>query len=141
MSTKKPSSATSTALAANERKQRGRADRGAMFPAPAAAGNMPADYAAWLAEIKTRIQGERLRIVLASNSRMVMLYWEIGRSILQKQSEQGYGTRVIDRLAADLRTAFPEMKGFSPRNLKYMRAFADAWQDAAVVQQTVAQLS
>ena len=102
---------------------------------------MPADYAAWLAEIKTRIHGERLRLVLASNSVMVMLYWDIGQRILQKQAEQGYGTKVIDRLAADLRDAFPEMKGFSPRNLKYMRAFAAAWPDAKVVQEALAQVT
>jgi predicted nuclease of restriction endonuclease-like (RecB) superfamily len=127
--------------AATERKQRGRVDRSAMFPMAASAGEMPVDYAGWLAEIKSRIQGERLRLVLASNSVMVMLYWDIGRRILQKQAEQGYGTKVIDRLAADLREAFPEMKGFSPRNLKYMRAFAAAWPDAEVVQRTVAQLT
>jgi predicted nuclease of restriction endonuclease-like (RecB) superfamily len=76
-----------------------------------------------------------------SNSVMVLLYWDIGRRILQKQAEQGYGTKVIDRLAADLRQAFPDMKGFSPRNLKYMRAFATAWPDRELVQRTVAQLS
>lgn len=124
-----------------ERKQRGRTDRSAAFPVAASAGEMPADYAAWLAEIKSRIQGERLRLVLASNSVMVMLYWDIGRRILQKQAEQGYGTKVVDRLAADLREAFPEMKGFSPRNLKYMRAFAAAWPDREVVQAALAQVT
>lgn len=127
--------------AAPERKQRGRTDRSVMFPVAAPAGDMPADYAAWFAEIKGRIHGERLRLVLASNSVMVLLYWDIGQSILQKQAEQGYGTKVIDRLAADLRQAFPDMKGFSPRNLKYMRAFATAWLDRELVQRTVAQLS
>lgn len=125
----------------DERKQRGRADRSAMFPVPAAAIDMPSDYAVWLAEIKARVHGERLRTVLAANAAMVLLYWDIGHSILQKQSEQGYGTRVIDRLAADLRTGFPEMKGFSPRNLKYMRALAAVWTDRQVVQRYVAQLT
>lgn len=136
---KKPAS-PKTAPAVAERKQRGRVDRSAAFPVAVPAGDMPADYAAWLSEIKTRIQGERLRLVLASNSVMVMLYWDIGRRILQKQAEQGYGTKVVDRLAADLREAFPEMKGFSPRNLKYMRAFAAAWPDRALVQQSAAQV-
>lgn len=125
---------------ATERQQRGRVDRGAMFPAAALAAEMPADYAAWLAEIKSRIHGERLRLVLASNSAMILLYWEIGQRILQKQAEQGYGTKVVDRLAADLRDAFPDMKGFSPRNLKYMRAFAAAWPERELVQQTAAQV-
>jgi predicted nuclease of restriction endonuclease-like (RecB) superfamily len=78
--------------------------------------------------------------MLAVNRELVLLYWQIGRDILARQGEQGWGARVIERLAHDLRTAFPEMKGFSPRNLKYMRAFAEAWPDAEFVQQAVAQL-
>ena len=69
-----------------------------------------------------------------------MLYWQIGRDILVSQAEQGWGAKVIDRLAEDLRAAFPDMKGFSPRNLKYMRAFSEAWPDPEFVQQAVAQL-
>ena len=148
MIAKKPTRAKATkvtkatpVVVTDERKQRGRTDRSAMFPAPAAGIEMPADYAAWLAEIKARVHGERLRTMLAANAAMVLLYWDIGHSILQKQSEQGYGTRVIDRLASDLRTTFPEMKGFSPRNLKYMRAFAAVWTDRQVVQRSVAQLT
>jgi len=71
---------------------------------------------------------------------MVMLYWEIGRIILQRQAAEGWGSKVIDRLSADLRDAFPDMKGLSPRNLKYMRAFAEAWPDRAIVQQLAAQI-
>ena len=124
----------------SERKQRGRVDRSAMFPVPPPVGDVPVDYAAWLADLKARILRERLRVVLASNAVMVLLYWDIGRSILDKQADQGWGSRVIDRLAADLRDAFPEMKGFSPRNLKYMRAFAAAWPDRKIVQASLAQL-
>jgi predicted nuclease of restriction endonuclease-like (RecB) superfamily len=124
-----------------ERKQRGRTDRSAMFPVAPGVGEMPADYADWLTGIKARIHRERLRVVLASNAAMVLLYWDIGQSVIDKQAAQGYGTRVIDRLAADLRDAFPDMKGFSPRNLKYMRAFAAAWPDREVVQRIVAQLT
>lgn len=125
---------------APERKQRGRVDRSAMFPVPPPASDTPPDYAAWLADLKARIHQERLRVVLASNAVMVLLYWDLGRSILEKQADQGWGSRVIDRLAADLREAFPEMKGFSPRNLKYMRAFAAAWPDRQIVQASLAQL-
>jgi len=125
----------------SERKQRGRVDRSVMFPVAPPAGDVPVDYAAWLADLKARIHQERLRVVLASNAVMVLLYWDIGRSILDKQADQGWGSRVIDRLAGDLREAFPEMKGFSPRNLKYMRAFASAWPEREIVQRTVAQLS
>ncbi len=127
--------------AAPERKQRGRVDRSVMFPIPPPAGEVPMDYAAWLADLKTRIHQERLRVVLAGNAVMVLLYWDIGRSILDKQANQGWGSHVIDRLAADLREAFPEMKGFSPRNLKYMRAFATAWPNRQIVQASLAQLT
>ena len=70
----------------------------------------------------------------------MLLYWQIGRDILDRQGREGWGTRVIERLAQDLRSAFPDMKGFSPRNLKYMRSFAEAWPDAEFVQQAAAQL-
>lgn len=70
----------------------------------------------------------------------MLLYWQIGHDILARQAEQGWGAKVIERLAEDLRLAFPDMKGFSPRNLKYMRAFALAWPDEAIVQEALAQL-
>lgn len=71
---------------------------------------------------------------------MVEAEAQIGRDILAWQAEQGWGAKVIDRLAHDLRAAFPDMKGFSPRNLKYMRAFAEPRSDAEIVQQAAAQL-
>lgn len=70
----------------------------------------------------------------------MLLYWQIGHDILTRQAEQGWGSKIIERLAQDLRATFPDMKGFSPRNLKYMRAFAEAWPDAEFVQQAAAQL-
>lgn len=101
---------------------------------------MPENYADWLATLKTRIHIAQQRATLAVNRELVLLYWQIGHDILERQAEQGWGAKVIDRLSHDLRTAFPEMKGFSPRNLKYMRAFAEAWPDTAIVQQAAAQL-
>ena len=77
---------------------------------------------------------------LAANRELVGLYWQIGRNIPARQAEQGWGAKVIDRLAHDLRTAFPDMKSFSPRNLKCMRAFADVWSDGSFVQAVFAQL-
>ena len=71
---------------------------------------------------------------------LLKLYWQIGNDILQRQQQQGWGSKVIDQLAKDLRVAFPELKGFSARNLKYMRAFAEAWREPEFVQQPVAQL-
>lgn len=100
----------------------------------------PAGYADWLAELKARIHTAQQRATLAVNRELVLLYWQIGRDILERQARQGWGARVIDRLAHDLRTAFPDMKGFSPRNLKYMRAFAEAWPDSDFVQGVLAQL-
>ncbi|MBU6995970.1 PDDEXK nuclease domain-containing protein [Ferrovum myxofaciens] len=70
----------------------------------------------------------------------LLAYRLLGCDILARQAAQGWGAKVTERLAHDLRAAFPEMKGFSPRNLKYMRAFAEAWTDAEFVQQAVAQL-
>ena len=100
----------------------------------------PAGYADWLAELKTRIHTAQQRAALAVNRELVLLYWQIGRDILARQASQGWGAKVIERLAHDLRTAFPQMKGFSPRNPKYMRAFAEAWPDAEFVQAVLAQL-
>ena len=69
---------------------------------------------------------------------MIMLYWVIGSAILERQKNEGWGAKVIDRMSFDLRNEFPDMRGFSPRNLKYMRRFAEEWQDKELVQRTVA---
>ena len=109
-------------------------------PTPVKLTEPPAGYADWLAELKNRIHSAQQRAALAVNCELVLLYWQIGRDILARQAEQGWGAKVIERLAQDLRSAFPQMKGFSPRNLKYMRAFAEAWPDSEFVQQAAAQL-
>jgi len=100
----------------------------------------PSGYADWLVDLKGRIQTAQQRAALAVNRELVLLYWQIGRDILERQAQQGWGAKVIERLAHDLRAAFPTMKGFSRANLMYMRAFAEAWPDAAIVQQAVGQL-
>jgi predicted nuclease of restriction endonuclease-like (RecB) superfamily len=107
---------------------------------PASLTPPPEGYADWLADLKGRIHNAQQRATLAVNRELVLLYWHIGRDILARQAEAGWGTKVIERLAHDLRTAFPDMKGFSRANLMYMRAFAQAWPDAAIVQQAVGQL-
>ncbi|MBF0296288.1 MAG: DUF1016 family protein [Magnetococcales bacterium] len=101
---------------------------------------LPSDYAPWLAELKRRIHQAQQRATLAVNRELVRLYWQIGRDILLRQHQEGWGAKVIERLAQDLRAAFPEMKGFSRANLMYMRAFAEAWPDPEIVQQAVGQL-
>src|SRR5665213_5127 len=100
----------------------------------------PDSYGQFLADLKGRIRAAQLRAAMAVNRELVLLYWQIGRDILDRQERENWGAKVIDRLAADLKRAFPDMKGFSPRNLKYMRAFAEAWPDEAIVQQLVAQI-
>jgi predicted nuclease of restriction endonuclease-like (RecB) superfamily len=90
----------------------------------------PAGYSEWLGDIKTQIHEAQQRAAQAVNLELVSLYGRIGRAILDQQQQQGWGAKIIDRLAQDLGSNFPQMKGFSPRNLKYMRAFAAAWPDA-----------
>lgn len=111
-----------------------------MSERPIALTAPPAGYTDWLAELKTRIHSAQQRAALAVNRELVLLYWQIGRDILQRQSREGWGAKVIERLAHDLRTAFPDMKGFSRANLMYMRALAEAWPESEVVQQVVGQL-
>jgi len=111
-----------------------------MSDKPVSLSPPPQGYADWLAELKSRIHHAQQRATLAVNRELVLLYWQIGRDILARQAEQGWGAKVIDRLAHDLRAAFPEMKGFSRANLMYMRAFAEAWPDGQIVQQAVGQL-
>jgi predicted nuclease of restriction endonuclease-like (RecB) superfamily len=101
---------------------------------------LPEGYTDWLTDLKARIHNAQQRATLAVNRELVSLYWQIGHEILARQLKQGWGAKVIERLSMDLRNAFPEMKGFSPRNLKYMRAFAEAWPDTEFVQQAAAQL-
>ena len=103
-------------------------------------GRRPKGYPQLLAEIKARITKARLRASLSANRELVLLYWKIGREILKRQKQEGWGTQVIARLARDLGRAFPEMKGFSVRNLQYMRKFAEAYSRASFVQQAAAQI-
>ena len=97
-------------------------------------------YQDWLNQLKTQIRSSQQRAILAVNQELVLLYWQIGQNILQRQDQQGWGAKVVDRLSKDLSAEFPEIKGFSTRNLKYMRKFAEAWQDKQIVQQAVALL-
>jgi len=100
---------------------------------------LPPDYGPLLADIKARVQLARVKAGLAANRELLALYWDIGRLILDRQRREGWGAKVIDRLALDLQRAFPGQQGFSPRNLKYMRAFAEAWPETVIVQPAGAQ--
>jgi predicted nuclease of restriction endonuclease-like (RecB) superfamily len=94
----------------------------------------------WLQDLKQRIQSAQQRASLSVNRELVLLYWQIGRDILERQKVQGWGVKVIDQLAHDLTAAFPDMKGFSRRNLLYMRSFAEQWPELEFVQRAVAQI-
>jgi predicted nuclease of restriction endonuclease-like (RecB) superfamily len=100
----------------------------------------PQGYSEWLADLKIKISTSQQKASLAINRELVLLYWQIGNEILTRQNQQGWGAKVIERLAYDLRTAFPEMRGFSRTNLLYMRQFAETWCDQQIVQQLVGQL-
>lgn len=100
-------------------------------------------YQAWLNQLKADIRTAQQRSVLAVNQELIKLYWRIGKDILQRQQDQGWGAKVIEQLAQDLRQAFPDLKGFSRTNLLYMRSFAENWADFdqnPIVQQAVGQI-
>ena len=101
---------------------------------------LPHDYEQLLGSLKTRIRTAQVRAALAVNSELVLLYWSIGNDILGWQRAEGWGTKIVERLAGDLQAEFPGIKGFSLRNLKYMRAFAEAWPETEFVQQVAAQI-
>ena len=90
------------------------------------------DYKTFLEELKERIRSAQVKAALAVNQELILLYWQIGREILAKQEVEGWGTKVIERIARDLKREFPDMKGFSSRNLRYMRAFAQAYPDEKI---------
>jgi len=117
-----------------------RSDGRALFPVAPPRSEVPSGYGDTLSEMKARIQQARLRSVLAANAAMLQLYWDLGRTILARQAREGWGAKVIDRLSTDLREAFPDMSGLSPRNLRYMRDFASAWPDAEIVQRLLPNL-
>ncbi|MDJ0707215.1 MAG: PDDEXK nuclease domain-containing protein [Leptolyngbyaceae cyanobacterium MO_188.B28] len=92
-------------------------------------------YNTFLSDLKSRIRRSQVLAATALNKEVILLYWQIGGEILKRQKQQGWGSKVIDRLAKDLKQEFPDISGFSPRNLKYMRSFAEAYPDQEIVQQ------
>ena len=124
----------------DNRNQMGKNKDGVIFPVAPNLSEMSDAYLKFIEEVKSEIQKQRISVVLNANSSMICLYWNIGRSILKKQEEEGWGAKIIDRMAKDLKEAFPEMSGFSPRNIKYMRKFAESWPDFEIVQRVVAQI-
>ena len=140
MAAKKKAAVTKAAAGALVRRSRGRTREDASFPVPPPRAEIPAGYAEALRDIKERIREARLRVVFAANTAMVLLYWDIGRLILERQEREGWGAKVIERLASDLGTAYPEMTGLSTRNLLFMRSFGEAYPDREKVKQLVSRL-
>lgn len=106
-------------------------------PPAVTALTLPVGYDRVLADIKQRIRVAQVRAGLAANRELVLLYWDIGRVILDRQKREGWGAKIILRLSRDLSRAFPALHGFSPRNLLFMRAFAEAYPAAPKVKQLV----
>ena len=100
----------------------------------------PAGYDEFLQDLKQRIRAAQVKAVFAVNRELIVLYWQVGREILKRQSAAGWGAKVVEHLASDLHREFPGMTGFSRTNLLYMRAFAEAWPDEQIVQQVVGQI-
>lgn len=98
------------------------------------------NYIEFLDGLKGHIRTAQVKAALAVNRELVLLYWKIGQEILGRQQQEGWGTKVIDQLAKDLKHEFPDVRGFSSRNLKYMRAFAEAYPEETIVQQAAAQI-
>ncbi len=98
-------------------------------------------YNQWLGELKNNINHSRLQTSLKVNSDMLILYWYVGKQIVEKIDAEGWGTKVIEQLSVDLQKAFPDMKGFSVRNLLYMKQFASVYPQFLITQQPAAQLN
>jgi len=112
----------------------------AQFEATPAVSGMPAWYPELLASVSRQVHSGRSRAISAANREMLLAYWNIGKELSARESAEGWGSKVVTRLSADVRAAFPEAKGFSPRNLRYMKSFAQAWPDFPMLQQPVATL-
>jgi predicted nuclease of restriction endonuclease-like (RecB) superfamily len=97
-------------------------------------------YVNILDDLKTKIRQAQQKASLSVNKELILLYWEIGKTVIDQQKKQGWGAKIIKRLSRDLSLSFPDMKGFSPRNIKYMRKLAESYPDKTIVQQLVAQI-
>lgn len=102
--------------------------------------NLDKNYIEILSTLKEKIETAQIKAMVAVNTELIVLYWEIGKTILEQQEKQGWGSNVINQLSKDLKKSFPEMKGFSPRNLGYMKKLAEIYPDFEFLQQVVAKL-
>jgi len=98
------------------------------------------DYSTILNNLKETIRQARLQATVAINNALLTVYWQIGNTISNQEQAEGWGTKTVEKLAVDLKAEFPDMKGLSPRNLRYMRDFALAYPEFTILQQSVAKL-
>jgi predicted nuclease of restriction endonuclease-like (RecB) superfamily len=101
---------------------------------------IPVGYPELFEVLKEKIRSSQLKASFAVNSELIQLYWEIGREILQRQQKEGWGAKIIERLAKDLKSTFSQMAGFSPRNLFYMKQLNEAYPELSILQQAAAKL-
>ena len=99
-----------------------------------------AEYIAFVAEMKSRILAARVSAARAVNRDLILLYWDMGQAIVEKQQQCGWGESVIDRLSRDLLAAFPGVAGFSPRNPRNMKQLYSTYAAPGFWQQAVAKL-
>jgi len=102
--------------------------------------DIPQNYIQLLKDIKEKVKNAQIKAAVKVNQELVLLYWEIGHDLVERQEKEGWGAKIIEKLSKDLKASFPNMKGFSTRNLKYMVKFAKNYPDKEIVQQLVAQI-
>ncbi len=102
---------------------------------------LPSDYGSFLIAVKERVRTAQYTALKAVNTELVGLYWDIGRMIVERQSDAKHGLAIAEQLAADLRSEFPGIAGFSRRNVFYMREFFLSYRDDEKVQPLVAQIA
>jgi predicted nuclease of restriction endonuclease-like (RecB) superfamily len=124
----------------DKRKSMGNTKDGVLIPVAPNLTELPSGYTDMRDTIIARIKESRVRLAIQVNSGMIELYWNIGNEILRRQQNEGWGAKVIDRLSKDLKDVFPDMGGFSPRNLGNMKKFAACWSDFSILQRTVAKI-
>ena len=124
----------------DERKSMGNPKEGVILPVAPSLTELPNGYIDMRDAIIAKIKESHIRTAIQVNTGMIELYWDIGNEILRRQKNEGWGAKVIDRLSKDLKEAFPDMSGFSPRNLGSMKKFAASWSDFSILQRTVAKI-
>ena len=101
---------------------------------------LPKGYSEWQKDIEQLIEVSKLRTAISVNADTLTLYWKIGKSILRKQKEKGWGKKVIEQLSKDLTNKFTNDRGYSARNLGYMKSFAQEYPDFPILQVPLAKL-